>query len=90
MALNNTPCQVNSATSIDEPGTTTDGFGVKTTRYIYVVAATASFLDGLNPIVGTTVNPDNLAVNFGNNPYRVANGAGVPSATVGTIWYYIE
>ena len=90
MALNNTPCQVNSATSIDEPGTTTDAFGVKTTRYIYVVAATAPFLDGLNPASGTTVNPGNLAVNFGNNPYRVAAGYGVPSATVGTVWYYIE
>ena len=85
MALNNTPCQVNSATSIDEPGTTTDAFGVKRKRYIYVVAATASFVD-----YPTEINPGDLAVNFGNNPYRVANGAGVVGATVGTIWYYIE
>ena len=85
MPVNTTPCLVNTATSIAEPGTDTDAFGVKRKRYIHVVAATASFVD-----YPTELNPGDLAVNFGNNPYRVANGAGVVGATIGTVWYYIQ
>ena len=81
MALNSTPCQVNSATSIADPGTTTDGFGVKTTRNIYIVAATANFTANSVACV-----PGN--VNFGNNPFLVTGA--VSSATVGTIWYYVQ
>jgi len=87
MALNSTPCQVNSATSIADPGTTTDGFGVKTTRNIYIVAAIANFTAN-----GVACVPNNVLldgnVNFGNNPFLVTGA--VSSATVGTIWYYIE
>ena len=81
MALNSTPCQVNSGTTIADPGTTTDGFEVKTKRNIYIVAATANFTANSVACV-----PGN--VNFGNNPFLVTGA--VSSATVGTIWYYIE
>ena len=43
MALNSTPCQVNSATTIADPGVTTDAFGVKTKKNIYIVAASDTF-----------------------------------------------
>jgi len=81
MALNSTPCQVNSATSIADPGTTTDAFGVSTKRNIYIVAATANFTANSVACV-----PGN--VNFGNNPFLVTGA--VSSATVGTIWYYVQ
>ena len=81
MALNSTPCQVNSATSIADPGTTTDGFGVKTTRNIYIVAAIANFTANSVACI-----PGN--VSFGNNPFLVTGA--VSSATVGTIWYYVQ
>ena len=81
MALNSTPCQVNSATSIADPGTTTDAFGVSTKRNIYIVAATANFTANSVACV-----PGN--VNFGNNPFLVTGA--VSSATVGTIWYYVR
>ena len=83
MALNSTPCQVNSATSIAAPGTTTDAFGVSTKKNIYIVAATANFTaNGVACIIAT-----NGSVNFGNNPFLVTGA--VSGATVGTIWYYI-
>ena len=76
-----TPCQVNSGTSVSDPGTDTDAFGVRTKRNIYIVAATANFTANSVACV-----PGN--VNFGNNPFLVTGA--VSSATVGTIWYYIE
>jgi len=81
MALNSTPCQVNTATSIADPGTTTDAFGVSTKRNIYIVAATANFTANSVACV-----PGN--VNFGNNPFLVTGA--VSGATVGTIWYYVQ
>ena len=81
MALNSTPCQVNSATSIADPGTTTDAFGVSTKRNIYIVAATANFTANSVACVPGSVN-------FGNNPFLVTGA--VSSATVGTIWYYVQ
>ena len=81
MVLNSTPCQVNSGTTIADPGTTTDGFEVKTKRNIYIVAATANFTANSVACV-----PGN--VNFGNNPFLVTGA--VSSATVGTIWYYVQ
>jgi hypothetical protein len=80
MALNSTPCQVNSATSIADPGTTTDAFGVSTKKNIYIVVATANFTANSVACV-----PGN--VNFGNNPFLVTGA--VSSATVGTVFYYI-
>jgi hypothetical protein len=81
MAANTTPCQVNSATSIADPGTTTDGFEVKIKRNIYIVAATASFTANSVACV-----PGN--VNFSNNPFLVTGA--VTGATIGTIWYYVQ
>jgi hypothetical protein len=81
MAVNSRICQVNSATSISDPGTSTDAFEVKTKRNIYIVAASANFTANSVACV-----PGN--VNFGNNPFLVSGA--VSSATVGTIWYYIE
>ncbi len=81
MALNSTPCQVNSATSIADPGTTTDAFGVSTKKNIYIVAATANFTANSVACVPGSVN-------FGNNPFLVTGA--VSSATVGTIWYYVQ
>jgi hypothetical protein len=84
MALNSTPCQVNSATSIADPGTTTDAFGVSTKKNIYIVAATAAFTAN-----GIACNPaTSRGVNFGNNPFLVTGD--VSGATVGTIWYYVQ
>ena len=84
MAVNAIVSQVNSATSISDPGTTTDAFGVKTKKNIYIVAATAAFTAN-----GVACNPATVqGVNFGNNPFLVTGA--VSSATVGTIWYYIE
>ena len=79
------PSQVNSATSITAPGTDTDAFGVKRKRNIYIVAATKSFTAN-----GVACNPGNLAVNFGNNPFAVTGAYGVTSATIGSIFYYIQ
>tara|TARA_Y100001951_G_C11193341_1_gene212807 strand:+ start:127 stop:384 length:258 start_codon:yes stop_codon:yes gene_type:complete len=85
MAQNTKPCQVNSGTSISAPGTSTDGFGVKTTRNIYIVAATANFTaNGVACIIAT-----NGSVNFGNNPLLVT-GAVSSIAVAGTVFYYIE
>ena len=81
MALNSTPCQVNSATSIADPGTVVNGAGVSITRNIYIVVATANFTANSVACV-----PGNI--NFGNNPFLVTGA--VSSATAGTIWYYIE
>ena len=80
MALNNRLCQVNSATSLSDPGTVTDGFGVKTKKKIYIVVASANFTANSVACV-----PGN--VNFGNNHFQVTGA--VSGATVGTIWYYI-
>ena len=87
MALNSTPCQVNSATSIADPGTVVNGAGVSITRNIYIVVATANFTAN-----GVACVPNNVLldgnVNFGNNPFLVTGA--VSSATVGTIWYYVQ
>ena len=84
MALNSTPCQANSATSISDPGTTTDAFGVKTKKNIYIVAATANFTaNGVACVIAT-----NGSVNFGSNPF-LATGAVTSIGSVGTIFYYI-
>ena len=83
MAVNATVSQVNSATTIADPGTTTDAFEVKVKRNIYIVAATAAFTAN-----GVACNPATVqGVNFGNNPFLVTGA--VSGATVGTIWYYI-
>ena len=81
MALNSAPCLVNSATSIADPGSVTVGFGVITKRNIYIVAASANFTANSVACV-----PGN--VNFGSNHFLVTGA--VSSATVGTIWYYIQ
>ena len=81
MALNSTPCQVNSATSIADPGTVVNGAGVSITRNIYIVVASANFT--ANSVACMTGN-----VNFGNNHFLVTGA--VSSATVGTIWYYVQ
>mgnify|MGYP003626815751 FL=1 len=84
MAANVSPCQVNSATSIADPGIDTNAFGVKVKRNIYIVAATAAFTAN-----GVACNPATVqGVNFGNNPFLVTGA--VSAATVGTIWYYVE
>jgi len=81
MAVNARVCQVNSATTIADPGTTTDAFEVKVKRNIYIVAASANF-------TANSVACVPVSVNFGNNPFLVTGA--VSGATVGTIWYYIE
>ena len=84
MAVNATVCQVNSATTIADPGTTTDAFEVQVKRNIYIVAATAAFTAN-----GVACNPATVqGVNFGNNPFLVTGA--VSGATAGTIWYYIQ
>jgi hypothetical protein len=81
MAVNARVCQVNSATSIADPGTTSDAFDVQVKRNIYIVAASANFTANSVACVPGQIN-------FGNNPFLVTGA--VSSATVGTIWYYIE
>jgi hypothetical protein len=84
MAQNTKPCQVNSGTSITAPGTSADAFGVKTTRNIYIVAATANFTaNGVACVIAT-----NGSVNFGNNPLLVTGA--VSTIVAGTVFYYIE
>jgi len=83
MALNSIPCQVNSATSITAPGTVVNGAGVSITRNIYIVAASDTFTAN-----GVACNPGDESISFGNNPFLVTSA--VTSATVGTIWYYIQ
>ena len=78
----NNPVQVNSATTIADPGQSTDAFGVKTTKNIYIVAATDTFT--ANSIA---CNPGDEPVFLGNNPLLVTGA--VTSATVGTIFYYV-
>ena len=82
MAAQNRVCEVNSATSIADPGNDEDAFGVKRKRNIYIVAATDTFTAN-----GVACNPGDESVTF--NPPFLVTGA-VSSATVGTIWYYIE
>ena len=77
-----TPCQVNSGTSISEPGTDTDAFGVRRKRNIYIVAASDTFTAN-----SVACNPGDESISF--NPPFLVTGA-VSSATAGTIWYYIE
>ena len=81
-----TPCQVNSGTSISDPGTDTDAFGVRRKRNIYIVAATASFTAN-----GVACKPGDVSGYGGAafNPPFLVTGA-VSSATVGTIWYYVQ
>ena len=62
MAANVSACQVNSGTSIADPGIDTNAFGVKVKRNIYIVAATAAFTAN-----GVACNPATVqGVNFGN------------------------
>ena len=82
MASSTRVCQVNSATSIADPGTDTDGFGVKRKRNIYIVAASDTFTAN-----SVACNPGDESGSF--NPPFLVTGA-VASATIGTIWYYIE
>jgi hypothetical protein len=89
MALNSTPCQVNSATSIADPGTVVNGAGVSITRNIYIVAASATFTAN-----GVACKPgaQDGAAGYGSttfNPPFLVTGA-VSSATIGTIWYYVQ
>ncbi len=81
--MGNNTCQVNSGTSISDPGTDVDGFGVSRKRNIYIVAASDTFTAN-----GVACNPGDESISFGNNPFLVTGA--VTSATVGTIWYYIE
>jgi hypothetical protein len=84
MAANVSPCQVNSATSIADPGIDTNAFGVKVKRNIYIVAATANFTaNGVACVIAT-----NGSVNFGNNPLLVTGA--VSTIVAGTVFYYIE
>ena len=83
MPANTSPSQVNSATTIADPGSNTDAFGVITKRNIYIVAALDTFTAN-----GVACNPGDESVSFGNNPFLVTGA--VTSATVGTIWYYIQ
>ena len=78
----NNPVQVNSATTIADPGQSTDAFGVKITKNIYIVAATDTFTAN-----GIACNPGDEPVFLGNNPLLVTGA--VTSATVGTIFYYV-
>jgi len=89
MAINATVCQVNSATSIADPGTTTDAFDVKVKRNIYIVAASATFTANS---VACKPGAQDGAAGYGSttfNPPFLVTGA-VSSATVGTIWYYVQ
>jgi|TARA_R100000084_G_C4530016_1_gene90727 hypothetical protein len=83
MALNGKPVKVNTATTISDPGSDTDAFGVRHINNIYVTAATAKF----------TANDVDIVVasgglNFGENPLHVTGA--VTNAQVGTIFYYVE
>lgn len=82
MASSTIACQVNSATSIADPGTNTDAFGVRRKRNIYIVAASDTFTAN-----SVACNPGDESVSF--NPPFLVTGA-VSNATIGTIWYYIE
>ena len=89
MAANVTPSQVNSGTSIADPGTDTVAFGVKRKRNIYIVAASATFTAN-----GVACKPgaQDGAAGYGSttfNPPFLVTGA-VSSATIGTIWYYVQ
>jgi len=75
-------CQVNSGTTIADPGSSTDGFGVTRKRNIYIIAASDTFTAN-----GVACNPGDESISF--NPPFLVTGA-VSSATAGTIWYYIE
>jgi hypothetical protein len=84
MAANVSACQVNSGTSIADPGIDTNAFGVKVKRNIYIVAATANFTaNGVACVIAT-----NGSVNFGNNPLLVTGA--VSTIVAGTVFYYIE
>ena len=84
MAANVSACQVNSGTSISDPGIDTNAFGVKVKRNIYIVAATANFTaNGVACVIAT-----NGSVNFGNNPLLVTGA--VSTIVAGTVFYYIE
>jgi len=78
------PVQVNSGTTISDPGSNTDGFGVKSEKDIYITAATANFTaNDVNVVVASG------GVNFGpENPFLVTGA--VTNAQVGTIFYYTE
>ena len=89
MAINAASCQANSATSIADPGTTIDAFGVSTKQNIYIVAASATFTAN-----GVACKPgaQDGAAGYGSttfNPPFLVTGA-VSSATIGTIWYYVR
>jgi hypothetical protein len=81
MAATDRPTKVNSATTIADPGQTTDAFGVRRANNIYIVAATASFTAN-----SVACNPGDISLFLGNNPLYVSGA--VTSATVGTILYY--
>ena len=82
MASSTRVCQVNTGATIAGPGSDTDGFGVKRKRNIYIIAASDTFTAN-----SVACNPGDESVSF--NPPFLVTGA-VSSATVGTIWYYIE
>ena len=89
MAVNARVCQVNSATSISDPGTNTDAFGVKIKKNIYIVAASATFTANS---VACKPGAQDGAAGYGStafNPPFLVTGA-VTSATIGTIWYYVQ
>tara|TARA_R100000008_G_C3496447_1_gene121399 strand:+ start:72 stop:326 length:255 start_codon:yes stop_codon:yes gene_type:complete len=78
------PVQVNTAASISDPGQTTDAFGVREDKNIFITAATASF----------TANDVNIVcasggLNFGSNNPLFVTGA-VTNAQIGSIFYYTQ
>jgi hypothetical protein len=78
------PVQVNSATTVADPGSSTGGFGVKSEKDIYVTSATANFTaNDVNIVVASG------GVNFGSENPLVVTGA-ITNAQIGTIFYYTE
>ncbi len=78
------PVNVNTAVTISDPGQTTDAFGVRTEKNIFITAATASF----------TANDVNVVcasggLNFGSDNPLYVTGA-VSNAQIGSIFYYTQ
>ncbi len=81
MAHDNRPCKINNAITIADPTQTTDGFGVREDKNIYITAATANFTANSVDVVVASGG-----ANFNNNPLLVTGA--VTNAQIGTIFYY--
>ena len=89
MAITAGACRVNSATTIADPGTITDAFGVSTKLNIYITAASDNFTaNGVACQPGAQIGGGQSGSTAFNPPFLVTTA--VTSATVGTIWYYIQ